>query len=316
MRMSTPCDAATSVDSGLPTPKSICPVETAGSIAAPPCASCVVTSRPCSAKIPSSMPYWIAADGAIVRTPTVTGVRSPSPAVSSAPPPLGEPWLHEARRTPAVASAPSAAIRVRVIMLSDSLVTEDVPLRRGTRCYQSTSPLLKKSTVAISMLRGRPVEEQSPSTGRQSERSPLQRILRGAAADRDPPRLREGLDVRLGAAVARSGSRGAHATEGRVRLVVHGLVVDVHDARGDPLRQLVARHRVGRDDAERQAVVGVGRDLDGLVVGRERHDRDDGAEHLLREHLRVARRVRDDGRPVEQALVRAARAHLGAGRGG
>ena len=70
-----------------------------------------------------------------------------------------------------------------------------------------------------------------------------ERVGGQVSADGDPLGLGEGLDVGLGAAVPGAGAGRADAAERGDRLVVDGLVVDVHQAGRDPLGQRQAAHR-------------------------------------------------------------------------
>src|SRR6201999_806816 len=100
---------------------------------------------------------------------------------------------------------------------------------------------------------------------------------------------------------------GEQTTERDVRLVVDGLVVDVHDPGGDPAGQLQAAHHVAGQDAQGQAVLAVGGELGRVLGGGERHHRGHRAEHLVGVGRHGRGHVGQHGRPVEQPLVGAAR---------
>jgi hypothetical protein len=72
------------------------------------------------------------------------------------------------------------------------------------------------------------------------------------ALNRDPAELRE--LVHWGAAAEASPPRVLHAAERHLRLVADRLVVDVHDARLDPLGEQEASVRICRDDPGREPV--------------------------------------------------------------
>src|SRR5690606_27480925 len=81
----------------------------------------------------------------------------------------------------------------------------------------------------------------------------------------------------------------------------------------DLVGQLQAAHRVPGEDAQRQAVVGVGGQPYRLLGGGEPDDRRDRTEHLLRVRGHVATYLVEHGRPVEQPVVPATGGQPGAG---
>ena len=80
-----------------------------------------------------------------------------------------------------------------------------------------------------------------------------ERVAGRVAAHRRPAQLGEGLQVGLAAEAGAGAGRG-DAAEGRDRLVVHRLVVDVDDAGGDAVGEFQAARGVPGDDAEGEAV--------------------------------------------------------------
>src|SRR4051794_32182861 len=88
------------------------------------------------------------------------------------------------------------------------------------------------------------------------ERYWSERVLRQVAAHGDPLDLGERVEIGLRAAVPGAGAGLPDTPERDQRLVVDGLVVDVHEPGGDALGQREALHHVPGEDAQRQAVLG------------------------------------------------------------
>src|SRR5580700_4300148 len=97
--------------------------------------------------------------------------------------------------------------------------------------------------------------------------------------DGDPAQLGELSDSGPAAEAAVAGR--LHAAERHLRLVLHRGGVDVADARLDALRELDAARDVAGEDRGRQTVLGIVRELDGLVGRSDAGDRDLRAERLL-----------------------------------
>src|SRR5512134_2111966 len=125
--------------------------------------------------------------------------------------------------------------------------------------------------------------------------------MTAAALERDPARLGELVDTRTAAVSAEAAP--THAAERHVRLVVHGAVVDVRHAGVQSARDREAALLVARDDAGREAVLGVVRDLDGLVDAADGYHGSDGPERLFAHDLHVTRDVRQDSGLEEQPFV-------------
>src|ERR1700722_10093762 len=144
-------------------------------------------------------------------------------------------------------------------------------------------------------------------------RTSLERIGGNVAADGHPAGIRERLQISR-TAEAGTGTGGPGAAERDVRLVVDGLLVDMHDTGRYLPGQLEAAHDVPGQNAEGQAVLALGRQLGRVFRRGEPQHRGHRAEYLVG----VRRRVRGDlgqhGRRVEQALVAAARGEPGARR--
>src|ERR671923_762990 len=97
-------------------------------------------------------------------------------------------------------------------------------------------------------------------------------------ADSDPAEFRELLDRRRTAET--SPAAVFDAAERHLRLVAYGLVVDVDDARLDPLRERETFVGVARDDPRREPVRRRVRALDRLIGTVHDLDRSDRTERL------------------------------------
>src|SRR6266566_201701 len=132
------------------------------------------------------------------------------------------------------------------------------------------------------------------------------------AADGDPLRFGERIDVPFRAAQARPGARRADTTEWGNCLVVDGLVVDVDDAAGDALGQFHALHHVPCEDSKRQSVLRVACKAGSLVERREPYHRGYRAEDLVDIGWHARCNIGEDGGPVEQSFVAATGREAGA----
>ena len=126
------------------------------------------------------------------------------------------------------------------------------PHRRPRQCAQirrSDRKMTHPRTPLPARAGRSPSVDLSPSRQiRESDKSTTRRcgsegVGGQVAAQRHPLGLGERLDVGLRAAVPGAGAGCADPAERRDRLVVHGLVVDVHQAGRDPLGQLRGRRR-------------------------------------------------------------------------
>src|SRR5262245_16774513 len=122
----------------------------------------------------------------------------------------------------------------------------------------------------------------------------LERERMRAALDGDPAELRELVDDRLAAEAAPA--RVLDAAERHLRLVADRLVVHVHDARLEPLREREALVGIARDDPRAEAVRRRVRARDRLVLAAHDLDREHRAEGLLPRELRVLGHVREHRR--------------------
>src|SRR5207342_3726540 len=103
-------------------------------------------------------------------------------------------------------------------------------------------------------------------------------------------------------------ARGLRAAERRAQ-VAYEETVHPDRAGDEALGDAAGALLVARVQDRRQAVVGLVRERDRLLLVLERLEREDGPEHLLAEHLGPLRHVAEQRRPIEQAaqlLVRAA----------
>src|SRR5512133_471686 len=100
-----------------------------------------------------------------------------------------------------------------------------------------------------------------------------------SGSDGDPAELGELVDDR-GAAEAAEAAL-LDAAERHLRLVADGLVVDVDDARVDPLRELEAAVRVAGDETRREPVARRVRARDRFVRVVDDLDRRDRPERLV-----------------------------------
>ena len=114
-------------------------------------------------------------------------------------------------------------------------------------------------------------------------------------------------------ALASARARVQHPAEGCVRLVVDGLVVDVHQAGRDPCRDVEAARHIRGEDAQRQPVGGVVREPDRVLDGVEPDDWRHRTEDLFGVCRAGHRHVGQHRRAVEQLVVRPAGGETGAG---
>src|SRR5690606_15740064 len=173
-----------------------------------------------------------------------------------------------------------------------------IAVRPATRSRRESAPRSKRSTSP----------EISRSIAVPGVHQERRRVVAAAALERDPAHLRELVDAGLAAVPPEPAE--ADAAEGHVRLVVDRAVVDVRHARAQAPRDREAALLVARDDAGREPVLRVVRELDGLVDALDRDDRCDRAEGLLAHDLHVLRDAGQHGRLEEEALVLAAAEHL------
>src|SRR5262245_60367938 len=134
---------------------------------------------------------------------------------------------------------------------------------------------------------------------------PSERIWIGLVLDRHPLPVRELLPVgRTADARAVAGRTGP--AERNVRLVGHRLVVDVEQARAQPVAERERAADRLREHAGGQAVLVAVGELDRLVLGGEAGDRRDRAEHLLVEGAHAGLHAGEHGRTVERTIEGAA----------
>src|SRR5262245_8565933 len=138
---------------------------------------------------------------------------------------------------------------------------------------------------------------------------PSERIWIGLVLDRHPLPARELLPVGP-AADACAIARRAGATERDVRLVGHGLIVDVEQPRAQPVAKRERAADRPREHAGGQAVLIAVGELDRLVLGGEAGDRRDRAEHLLVEGAHAGLHAGEHGRTVERTVEGAAGVEL------
>src|SRR5581483_7864896 len=132
--------------------------------------------------------------------------------------------------------------------------------------------------------------------------------------DRDPAQLGELVDA--GFAAKATVARSLHASERHLRLVMHGRSIDVADSGLDLLRQLDASSNVASEDRRGKAVLGVVRELYGLLGRLDARDRHLRAEGLLPEQRHVGRHLVDHDSLHDRSLALTTTENLGALRRG
>ena len=105
-----------------------------------------------------------------------------------------------------------------------------------------------------------------------------ERVVRVLGGERDPAGVAERLDSPAPAEAPVAGR--LHTAEGRLRLVRHRLIVDVHDAGTHPACDGETVGGVLGDDSASQAVLGRVDQGDGLIVVGEGRQRAHRAERL------------------------------------
>src|SRR5690625_1220814 len=265
----------------------------------------------------------------VVDTPLTTNWRSrPCSAATMSDTTLPNAKSKSPLTTPGTAAAPPLVVSIERSMPSSSKKPLSSPSQMGavstigmTPTLRSTSPSEPASFPSVSPPHAL-VASKAAQTATAANLVRLMedpsfravgsvRVRRWLAPDGHPSGFGEGVDVGFRAAVARPGAGLADTAERCVGFVVHGLVVDVRDARRDAFCELEAPHDVTGDDAEREPVVAGRRERDRLGVTAERYDGRDRAEDLLGVGRRIGRRVGEHRRAVVQGVVLATRMELG-----